>query len=265
MGKFTTMLGVLISIGLVGWSIMSSGDVKAYIDLPSIAVVLGGTIGTTLMVFSLAKLKNLIGIFKIAFFKSDSDRVEELYQILYFSTLARKSGGILGISADIENLEDPFLKKGFNLVADNVDPDTIKSIMTREIESTAQRHMDGQDILGFMSEASPAFGMIGTLIGLVGMLGSLDDPASIGPKMAVALLTTLYGAFLANVLFIPLAKKLEKISEDEISIKEGLLDGILAFQAGETTLIIEERLKSFLNNSLKNSLEERKEGANNAA
>lgn len=101
--------------------------------------------------------------------------------------------------------------------------------------------------------------MIGTLIGLVGMLGSLDDPSQIGPKMAVALLTTLYGAFLANVIFIPLGKKLEKVSEEEIAIKEGLLDGIIAFQAGEQTMVIEEKLKSYLSAPLKASLEERKQ------
>lgn len=259
MAKFTTLLGILISIGLIAWSIMSGGDPGAFVDPPSVAVVVGGTIGTTLMVFSLAKLKSLVKIFKIAFLKTDADKVEELYQILHLSNLARKQGGILGIASEIEQLEDPFLSKGLNLVLDNVDPQNVKDIMTLEIDYTAQRHQNGQDILGYMSEAAPAFGMIGTLIGLVGMLGSLDNPDEIGPKMAVALLTTLYGAFLANVIFIPLGKKLEKISEEEIAIKEGLLNGILAFQAGEQTMVIEEKLKSYLSSPLKASLEERKQ------
>lgn len=259
MGKFSTLLGILISIALIAWSILSGGDPGAYVDVPSIAVVVGGTIGTTLMVFSLAKLKSLVKIFKIAFFKTDADKVEQLYQVLHLSNLARKQGGILGIVNEIEQIEDPYLAKGFNLVLDNINPENVREIMTHEIDSTAQRHQDGQDILGYMADAAPAFGMIGTLIGLVGMLGSLDNPDEIGPKMAIALLTTLYGAFLANVIFIPLGKKLEKISEEELAIKEGLLDGLLAFQAGEQTMVIEETLKSYLSTSLKNSLEERKQ------
>lgn len=259
MGKFSTLLGILISIALIIWAILSGGDPKAYIDIPSVAVVVGGTIGTTLMVFSFARLKSLVKIFKIAFLKTESDKVEELYQVLHLSTLARKNGGILGISNEIEKIEDPYLAKAFNLVLDNINPENVREIMTHEIDSTAQRHQSGQDILGYMADAAPAFGMIGTLIGLVGMLGSLDNPSEIGPKMAIALLTTLYGALLANVIFIPLGKKLEKISEEEIAIKEGLLDGILAFQAGEQSIVIEERLKSYLSTSLKNSLEERKQ------
>ena len=158
MGKFTTLLGILIALGLIVWSILSGGDPGAYVDIPSVAVVVGGTIGTTLMVFSLSKLKSLVKIFKIAFLKSDADKVEELYQILHLSNLSRKQGGILGIVSEIEQIEDPFLAKGFTLILDNVNPDNVKEIMTREIDSTAQRHQDGQDILGFMADAAPAFG-----------------------------------------------------------------------------------------------------------
>lgn len=158
MGKFTTLLGILIALGLIVWSILSGGDPGAYIDIPSIAVVVGGTIGTTLMVFSLSKLKSLVKIFKIAFLKSDADKVEELYQILHLSNLSRKNGGILGIVSEIEQIEDPFLAKGFTLILDNVDPANVKEIMLREIDSTAQRHQSGQDILGFMADAAPAFG-----------------------------------------------------------------------------------------------------------
>ena len=149
-------------------------------------------------------------------------------------------------------------KNGFTLIADNMNPTDVKNIMMKEIDVTAQRHQSGQDILSFMADSAPAFGMIGTLVGLVAMLGSLDDPSQIGPKMAVALLTTLYGAMLANMIFIPLSTKLSKISDEEILIKEGLLDGLLAFQEGAQTMVIEEKLKSYLSTPLKNSLEERK-------
>jgi chemotaxis protein MotA len=257
MAKFSTLLGILISVALVVWAIVSGGDINSYIHPQSVAIVLGGTIGTTLMVFNLNTLKSLVKIFKIAFFKSQADKVEELYQILHLSNLSRKKGGVLAISEEIEAIEDPFLSKGFNLILDNINPDDVKVILSREIESTIQRHQNGQDILGFMATAAPAFGMIGTLIGLVGMLESLDDPSMIGPQMAVALLTTLYGAFLANVIFIPLQKKLEKVSEEEIAIKEGLLEGILSVQSAQQTIVIEEKLKSYLNSALKTSLEER--------
>lgn len=258
MNKFTTLLGILISIGLVAYAIISGGDPGAYVDVPSIAIVVGGTVGSTLMVFSFSKLKSLFKILKIAFFRTDLDKVEELYQILTLSNSARKNGGLLGIASEIEAIEDPYLKKGFTLIADNMNPTDVQNIMMKEIDVTAQRHQSGQDILSFMADSAPAFGMIGTLVGLVAMLGSLDDPSQIGPKMAVALLTTLYGAMLANMIFIPLSTKLSKISDEEILIKEGLLDGLLAFQEGAQTMVIEEKLKSYLSTPLKNSLEERK-------
>lgn len=272
MNKLSTLIGIVLSSALVMVSIVlgnlegiQSGDmtgITQYIDFPSILIVVGGTIGSTLTAFNFAKLKNLIKVLKIAFLGNESDKVEELYQILHLSGLARKGGGILAIQEEIDKLSDPFLAKGMNLVADNADPEVIREIMNAEIESTAQRHQDGQDVISFMADMGPAFGMIGTLVGLVAMLGSLEDPSTIGPKMAVALLTTLYGAFIANVICIPLAKKMEKRTEEELSIKEALLEGILAFQAGDTSVIIEEKLKSYLSAPLKKNLELRKQGSN---
>lgn len=272
MNKLNTLIGVVFSTALVIIAIIignlegiQSGDMSGlmqYIDIPSIMIVVGGTIGSTLTAFNFGKMKNLFKVLKIAFLSNEADKVEELYQILHLSNLARKGGGILAIQDEIEKISDPYLAKGMLLVADNTDPEVIREIMNAEIESTAQRHQEGQDIIGFMGELGPAFGMIGTLVGLVAMLGGLDDPDSIGPQMAVALLTTLYGAMIANILCIPIAKKMEKRTEEELSIKEALLEGILSFQAGDTSVIIEEKLKSYLSTPLKKSLEERKKGAN---
>lgn len=272
MNKLSTLIGVALSSVLVLISIVlgnlegiQSGDMTGltqYIDFPSILIVVGGTIGSTLTAFNFAKIKNLLQILKIAFLGNEKDKVEELYQILHLSSLARKGGGILAIQEEIDKLSDPFLAKGMLLVADNTDPEVIREIMNVEIESMAQRHQDGQDIISFMGDMGPAFGMIGTLVGLVAMLGSLEDPSTIGPKMAVALLTTLYGAMIANLFCIPLSKKMEKKTEDELSIKEALLEGILAFQAGDTSVVIEEKLKSYLNAPLKKNLELRKQGSN---
>lgn len=160
MGKYSTFLGIIISIGLIIWSIVASGDIMAYVDIPSVAIVVGGTLGTTLMVFSISKLKSLFKILMIAFLRTDADKVEELYQILELSSKARKAGGILGISQEVENLKDPFLKNGLTLVMDNAFPEAIHDIMAKEIDSTAQRHQNGQDILAFMADAAPAFGKI---------------------------------------------------------------------------------------------------------
>lgn len=269
MNKLSTLIGIVFTTALVIIAIVlgnmegiQSGDMSGitqYIDIPSILIVVGGSIGSTLTAFNFAKLKNLFKILKIAFLSNDADKVEELYQILHLSSLARKGGGVLAIQEEIDKLPDQFLAKGMLLVADNTDPEVIREIMNAEIESMAQRHQDGQDIISFLADMGPAFGMIGTLVGLVAMLGGLDDPNSIGPKMAVALLTTLYGAFIANVLCIPLAKKMEKRTEEELLIKEALLEGLLSFQAGDTSVIIEEKLKSYLNAQLKTKLEERKQ------
>lgn len=158
MNKYSTLIGIIISLALVIVSIFMSGDIKGYIDVGSILIVVGGTIGTTLMVFNVDKLKGLISIFKIAFLKSDLDRVEEIYQVLSIANNARKGGGLISIQSEIEKIEDPFLLKGLNLVMDNTDPQVLQNILTKEIESTGIRHQYGQDILNFMADASPAFG-----------------------------------------------------------------------------------------------------------
>lgn len=272
MNKLSTLIGIGLSSALVLISIVlgnlegiQAGDMSGimqYIDFPSILIVVGGTIGATLTAFNFTKLKNLIKVLKIAFLGAESDKVEELYQIIHLSGLARKGGGILAIQGEIEKLSDPFLVKAMNLVSDNADPSVIRNIMTAEIDSMSQRHQDGQDVISFMADMGPAFGMIGTLVGLVAMLGSLEDPSTIGPKMAVALLTTLYGAMLANIVCIPIGQKMSKRTEEELSIKEALLEGVLAFQAGDTSIMIEEKLKSYLSPSLKTALEEKKQGGN---
>lgn len=272
MNKLSTLIGVVVSSALVLIAIIlgnidgiKAGDmtgVMQYIDIPSILIVVGGTIGSTITAFNFTKLKNLLKILKIAFLSAEADKVESLYQVLHLTTLARKGGGMLAIQDEISKLSDPYLAKMLNLVADNTDPDVIREIMQAEMDSMAQRHQDGQDTLSFMADMGPAFGMIGTLVGLVAMLASLDDPSTIGPKMAVALLTTLYGAVLANVIFIPLNQKMAKRTEEELLIKEAMLEGMLAFQSGSTSIIIEEKLKSYLSEPLKKNLEMRKQGSN---
>ena len=267
MNKFSTLIGIIFSSVLVVVAIIlgniegiKAGDmtgVLQYIDVASILIVVGGTIGSTLTAFSFSKIMNLLKVLKIAFFKSESDKIEPIVKVLDLTLKAGKDGP-LAIQGEIDKIDDPYLAKGMTLVVDNTDPGNTRAIMEAEMNSMAQRHQDCQDILSFMADMAPAFGMIGTLVGLVAMLASLDDPSTIGPKMAVALLTTLYGAFLANVVFIPLNQKMAKRTEDELLIKESILEGILAFQSGTTRVVMEEKMKSYLSEPLKKTLEGRK-------
>lgn len=159
MNQYSTLIGIIVAFGLVVLSIlMGDGGIGGYIDPGSVLIVVGGSIGTSLMVFNIDKLKNLVAILKIAFLKSDTDKVEEVYQIIRLANKARKNGGLLGIQDDINNLEDPFLRKGLNLVIDNTDPEILKLILLKEIDSTASRHQNGQDIFTYLGDAAPAFG-----------------------------------------------------------------------------------------------------------
>ena len=150
-----------------------------------------------------------------------------------------------------EALDDEFLKKGLMLVVDGTDPELVRNLLETELDFIEQRHKAGQGLFESMATAAPGFGMIGTLIGLINMLGSLDDPTTIGPSMAVALITTLYGSLIANLFFSPMANKLKVKSGEEILEREIMVEGLLSIQAGENPRIIEEKLKAFLPPSMR--------------
>ena len=171
---------------------------------------------------------------------------EEIIDI--FANLARKARreGLLGLEDDIERLEDPFYQKGIRLMVDALDPDLIKDILETEMHYTGERHELGQRVFKTWGGLAPAFGMIGTLIGLIQMLAKLDDPSSLGPAMALALLTTFYGSLLANLILLPMAGKLELRSEQELLAKELILEGVIGIQSGMNPRILEEKLKAFI-------------------
>lgn len=246
MEKFSAILGTFISFVLIA---IAMGDFEQFFDSSSLMIVLGGTIGTTLIVAGVSGVKLAIKTAKVAFTKTDADKVNELVRVYKLATKARKKN-ILALEEDCQTIEDEFLKKGLQLVIDGISPAIVKDILDKEIQNTYQRHSCGQDVLNFISEAAPSFGMVGTLIGLVGMLANMD-PATIGPNMAKALLTTFYGAVIANVVFIPLAKKLEKKTEEEILLKEAILEGLLSIQASEAPSTTEAKLLTYLSPKMK--------------
>ena len=238
-----TIIGIVLSIILVLAAIVMGGSPIMFVNVPSALVVVGGTIGTTLMRNPLATVLGTFGVVMKAFTIKVPEPIPLITQIVQLCKQARKNGMLA-----LENVEIDyaFLGKGVGLGVDGVEPDQIRSILETDIRSTVGRHKRGQEVLQGMGAAAPAFGMIGTLIGLVQMLASMEDPSSIGPAMAVALLTTLYGAMLANVICLPLADKLKVRSQEEALSMMVCLEGVLGMVNGENPNQISQKLKSFL-------------------
>ncbi|SKA69917.1 motility protein A [Desulfobaculum bizertense] len=244
-----TLLGILAGFGLIVGSILfGDGNIAGFFDVPSILVVVGGTMATAFIMFP---MKVVFGSFKVAmnaFFSSNMDASGMIDQMVGLAEKARKESLVALEKVPIEN---PFIKKGITLVADGTEEPLIRAVMQTEISFMKQRHRQGQGVFKGMGTMAPAFGMIGTLIGLVKMLQNLSDPSSIGPAMAVALLTTFYGAVLANVAFLPLAKKLEERSQEEVLFMEIAMEGVVSILHGEHPQIVREKLLAFLSPALR--------------
>ena len=242
-----------VAFGLIVWSILLGGSLSGFIDMPSVAVVVGGTIGALLINFPLPKFLSMVNLFKKTFLFSLEEPDNVISKMVGYAERARREG-MLALEEDSENETDEFLRKGLRLAVDGTDPQLLEKILETDVEQIENRHSEGAKLLSAGGTFAPAFGMIGTLIGLVNMLSSLEDPTQIGAGMATALITTFYGAVLANALFLPLAGKLEARSRDEDLITELLIEGVCAIQSGDNPRMIEERLKSFLAPSLHDEL-----------
>lgn len=240
-----TVIGILSAFGLVTIGIKMGGPLSYFVDGPSLMIVVGGTVGATLIAYPLREVLGVGGVIKNAFFHRLPDPAGVITQLVQFSGKARRDG-ILALENETKDLRDIFMARGIQLAVDGQEPEAIESILQTEIDKVRARHKKGADILSSMGMFAPALGMIGTLIGLVLMLQNMSDPSTIGPAMAVAIITTFYGAVMANLLFNPLAAKLRGRSEDEIEIKELTLQGILAIAAGDNPRVVEQRLHAFL-------------------
>lgn len=240
-----TIAGVVFGLGLVLWGILMESELSAFINLPGIMITLGGSFGAMLINFEMGQVRQVIKITMQVLFDKEQN-VSSLGPL--FVKLAQKARreGLLALEDDLEEIEDPFLRNGLQMVIDGFEPDSIRDIMDTEIQTLIQRHQMGQNLYRTWGTLTPAFGMIGTLIGLVQMLSALDNPDAIGPGMAVALLTTFYGVLLAYLIFNPVAGKLAIRSEMEVSRKEAIIDAVLALQAGVNPRILQEKLKAYL-------------------
>jgi len=208
-------------------------------------IVAGGTLAATLISYPLKNVVGVFGVLKKAFFNKMQDPTEIINILVRFAEKARREG-LLALEMDAEEIDDKFLQKGIQLVVDGTDPELVKSILETELVFLEERHRAGRAIFETMGQLSPAFGMIGTLIGLIQMLGSLNDPGAIGPGMATALITTFYGSLMANLIFNPIAEKLRVRTAEEVLLREVMIEGILSIQAGENPRIVEEKMKVFL-------------------
>lgn len=240
-----TLIGIVLSFGLMVWAILLGGPLSIFVDIPSVAIVFGGSIGVALINYPLADIIGVIAIVKKTVLIKEPDTNKLIAQLLDFAGKARK-GGILSLQDQIDAIEDKFLVKALQMAVDGQEPAELKAILMTDIDNLAARHSYGSDILNTMGAIGPAMGMIGTLIGLVQMLQNMSDPAAIGPAMAVALLTTFYGAVLANILFIPMAGKLKARSSTEVLQKTVIAEGMDSILSGENPRVMEQRLHTYL-------------------
>ncbi len=259
--NISTVASMFLGFTVVIVSILFSGNLIDFFDPASIFCVFGGVIFATGISYSIERIKSLFNALKVAVRKEKIDYHSDIDKIVEIANVARKNG-LLALEEMSDQLDEPFLKKGILLVVDGSDPDLIRSILETEISVTKSRHADNRAILETAAAYAPAFGMIGTLIGLINMLRSLDDMSSLGPNMSVALVTTFYGTVLANLVFNPLAKRLKAIGGSEYLRKELIIEGIMAIQNGENPRIIQEKLNAFLSNAQQQmKKEDREDGA----
>src|SRR5699024_9771730 len=243
-----TPIGITLGFIMIALAILSKGGTEGFVnffDIASIFIVIGGLVGSLLINFKKEQVRLFFTVFKESFRKNDYQMSDLIRLFVQLSERARKEG-LLALEDEMEEVEDPFIRKGVLLAIDGIEPEVINDIMNAEIVAMEEKHDRGRILLEKAGEYAPAWGMIGTLIGLVLMLSNLDDPASLGPNMAVALLTTLYGSVLANLVFLPMASKLAIKTEEEIFQKQIIIEGIIGVQSGQNPRILEEKLSAFL-------------------
>lgn len=246
-----TVVGIITGLSLMGGALVMGGSPKLFWSLPSLMITLGGSLAAILIHFSFHDVKNVLGTVKQAF-TSDLMDPEELIEL--FSELARKARreGLLALEDDANRLNDPFFSKGIQMMVDAMEPEMIREILETDMAYMARRHENGYGIFRTWGNLAPSFGLIGTIIGLVQMLARLDKPETLGPSMALALITTFYGAIMGYMIFLPLAGKLKLRSEQEIMLHQMMLEGIISIQSGVNPRILEERLRSFLAPTIRN-------------
>ncbi len=238
-----TIVGVVGALGLIIAAMLMAGDLGMFINAPSLVIVVGGSIFAVMAKFGLGQFLGAMKVAGKSFSNKIADSTELIDEIVELADMARK-GGLLSLEG--KEVSSDFLQKGIQLLVDGHDPMVVKQLLSKDRTLAEERHSTGADIFTALTNMAPAMGMIGTLVGLVAMLANMDDPKSIGPAMAVALLTTLYGAIIANGITDPIAAKLKLRAGEEAMSKSLVIDALLAIQAGQNPRVIDQMLRTYL-------------------
>lgn len=264
----STIVGLGIGWGmvLIGMLLAAGGDVGLFIALfiyqpSSAAITIVGSFGGVLMSYPMAKVTSIGAYISKALSEDPKNTAyKELVEELVDHATEARRNGVLALDARTEEIDDPYIKNGVQLAVDGTAPEQIEEIMQLELEAIQKRHEDNQAVIMKWAELAPAFGMIGTLVGLIAMLANLSDPDAIGPAMAIALITTMYGSMVANMVCIPIAGKLQARTKEETTRKEMIISGILSIQNGDNPRIVKQKLLTFVPPDIKAELSDDDEG-----
>jgi chemotaxis protein MotA len=247
-----SFIGIISGMSLIVAAIFLGGDIHNFVNIPGVMIVFGGTIAATLLTFQLADVMSAFKAAGIVFSHRIEDANDMIETMLEISVISRKQGIVALSKLEIESA---FLKKACNLIADGSKENMIRDTLMIEIESMKQRHYIIQDVFRKMALYAPAFGMMGTLIGLIQMLSRLNDPESVGPSMAVALITTFYGTILANMIFSPIAGKLKARTLTEVINLEIIFEGAISILENNNPMLVYEKLSSYIPNKLRRPMQ----------
>lgn len=239
-----TILGFVIGFACILTAIMFGGSVTAFVDIPGALVAFGGSGAAILIAFPLKKVMEVVGVTKQVFTIRVPEPKEEIRRFSEYAAIVRRDG-LLSLEKKLNEVKDPFLRRGLEMVIDNTPHEKLEQVLHIELGGMEERHQLGKKIFDQLGAALPSFGMVGTLIGLIQMLRELDDPSKIGAGMAVAMVTTFYGAFGANMVFLPLAAKLDARSKEEVKVRELMIHGLVGLLEGESPRALEAKLKAF--------------------
>jgi chemotaxis protein MotA len=249
------LFGLLGTWALVAWALMSGGNIGIYIDIPSVIIVVGASATIVFFSFPAKHVKTILAASKKAVFWKTSSVEKLIDDLVSYAEIARRDG-ILSLEATCREIEDPFIVQGIQMAVDGTDPELIEQVLLNDLETLVDRHDIGKGLFENINKYAPAMGMIGTLVGLVAMLADLSDPSKIGAGLAVALLTTMYGAMISNMLAGPMADRLSRRSAEEVLYKSIIVKGVMSIQSGDNPRVVEQKLRTFLPPSMRPKADE---------